>query len=118
MSAEPYDCLTRFMVASRRPRVAPYLVDLLAYDRNGFCICKDFTCHMEPLIVRGITPLQAVAGEMINLPENVPVEDALRCFHIREARMKFADITLKHLYDDQKKKADEARRANPSAREE
>lgn len=88
---ENYDHPLRYHVASRRNGVEPYLVELNAHGGNGCCQCEDFACRMEPLLSRGLSPKQAVQGELIALPDGRDPRDALRCHHIVEARRAFAD---------------------------
>lgn len=85
-----YDGPLRFMVSSRRGN-PPYLCDLASYAGNGRCCCKDFTCRKEPLLREGVTPEQAVKRELAIVPEWGTAADALRCYHIHVARLKFAD---------------------------
>lgn len=59
----------RFMVASRREGVDPYLVDLEEFGGNGQCGCEHFQFRLQPILERGAKPS----------PE-------LQCFHIEQAR--------------------------------
>jgi hypothetical protein len=60
---------TRYYVGSRRANVAPYLVDVTEYKKNGQCTCEDFQFRKKPHLDRGAKPS----------PE-------LRCYHIKCVR--------------------------------
>lgn len=93
-------------VPSRTPREAPYLVELNAYGCNGTCQCKHFATRLEPLLRRGVTPIQAFEQGLAKIPEwSTFADDSLRCWHIHAARLKFADDTIHAIHDAQKKHA-------------
>lgn len=86
-----YDHALRFHVPSRRKNVAPYLIELDAFDGNGVCQCEHFTCRLEEFLKEGIPPAVAVDSGLVEIPLWGTVEDALRCYHIHLARLKLAD---------------------------
>lgn len=109
-----YDGPLRMTVPSRSQNIPPYLVQLDSYGCNGECQCKHFTCRLEQYLKRGVTPQQAVEQGFVEVPEWGTVEDALRCYHIHVARMKFADDVITAIHDANKTHALEAqRRARP-----
>lgn len=101
-NAVKHDDVLRMRVPSRTKGQPPYLVQLDSYGGNGTCQCKHFATRLEPILKRGITPEEAFVGDLVDLPEWSPyVEDALRCFHIITARIKFADDTIRAIKDAQ-----------------
>lgn len=94
-----YDGILRYHVPSRSRNVPPYLVELCDYDGNGTCQCKHFTCRLEPLLRRGITPHAAFEAGLAEVPPWGTVEDCLRCFHIHAARLKFADDVINAIHE-------------------
>lgn len=101
-NVERYDHLLRYHVPSRRRNVAPYLVELDAFNFNGCCQCRHFVCRLEPILARGITPTQAAAGGLADVPTWGTVEDCLRCFHIHVARLRFADDVIHAIAEAQR----------------
>lgn len=95
--AEAYDNVLRYWVPSRTTPGKKYLVQLDSYGANGECECPDFRMNFEKLLKQGVTPEQAVARKLVCLKnkrgETRPKWDALRCFHIIEARAELADLT-------------------------
>ena len=96
--AVPFDAPLRFHVRSRTRAHDTYLVDLAEYQGNGTCQCEDFVMRLEPLLRRGITPAQAVAGKLVRLTnkqgEQKDPADGLRCWHICLARRQFTDDVI------------------------
>lgn len=90
---EVYDHPLRYHVPSRRAAagVAPYLVELDAYDWNGACQCEHFTCRLEHLLKQGLTAEVAFESGLADVPPWGTVEDSLRCFHVHVARLKWVD---------------------------
>lgn len=70
----------RFFVASRRPGVEHYLVDLEEYNFNGWCPCEDFEFRMKPSLERGAAPAPT-----------------LRCWHIKQARRFFCETKMREV---------------------
>lgn len=99
---EVYDGLLRYHVPSRRRNVDPYLVELDAFGFNGCCQCKHFVCVLEPILARGITPEQAHAGGLAEVPPWGTLEDCLRCWHVHAARLKFADDVIQAIAECQR----------------
>lgn len=95
-----HDGPMRMRVPSRTKGQPPYLVQLTSYGCNGTCQCKHFGCRLEPLLKLGISPRQAFEEGRAEIPEWGTVEDALRCFHIHVARLKFADDTIQAISQD------------------
>jgi len=98
---ETYDSILRLHVPSRRVDVAPYLVALDSFAGNGECQCEHFTCRLEPLLRRGITPEIAFESGLAEIPPWGTVEDCLRCYHVHVGRLKFADEWIKVIGDRQ-----------------
>jgi hypothetical protein len=86
-----FDHALRWWVCSHSTPGKEYLVQLDSYGFNGECQCKDFAIRLEPLLSRGITPAEALAGELVTAREDRRPEDALRCHHIVDAYMQFAE---------------------------
>lgn len=87
----PYDDATRYWVPSRTVPGKEYLVQFTSYDVNGECQCKHFEIELLPLIKRGITAADAVAGGLVALKDWQRPEDALRCYHICDGLLAFAE---------------------------
>lgn len=68
----------RFLVRSRRPWLAPYVVDLDEYRFNGSCHCEYFYFRLRPLLDCGVAP-----------------GPTLRCWHINVARQRFLEDHLR-----------------------
>ena len=96
--AVPFDAPLRFHVNSRTDAHVTYVVELDAYAGNGRCACTDFQIRFEPLLRRGMTPAQAVAGKFVRLTnkqgEQKDPADALRCWHLIHARRQFTDDVI------------------------
>lgn len=67
---EPYDHPNRWLIPSRSKEGESYLVDLAAHDFRGECQCKDFVVNFRR-------------------------KPTHRCYHIREARHRFADWAIR-----------------------
>lgn len=89
---EPHDDSMRWRVRSRRARVDPHLVDLVAYGGNGRCSCKDFQTRMEPILRKGLRPEDAVEAGVLEVRGYMAGPwEACRCYHIYRARGALAD---------------------------
>ena len=83
-TVEQWDNPLRWRVpSSTRPRHS-YIVDLSDYGGNGRCLCKDFTIRHEPEIKTG-----------------APASNAHRCKHIKKARVRFCDLMVFAMKQDQ-----------------
>src|SRR5437773_2897511 len=69
--------LLRFHVRSRTDSRVTYIVDLGAYNFCGCCVCSDFQFRKEPKLRVGAEPC-----------------DALRCWHLRQARNYLLDMEV------------------------
>lgn len=98
----------RYLVPSNHTR-DKYVVELDAYDGNGMCSCRHFTCRCEPLLRRGVHPVEAVERGMIKLKEGRRANDALRCIHLMDARSQFVDDVISAIRIQENKRR--ARRA-------
>lgn len=88
--AEPFDDALRWIIPSRTNPHESYVVELDSYAGNGECQCKWFETQFRPLLSRRVTPADAVQAGMVRLKKGEAVEDALRCWHIKEAQKRFA----------------------------
>lgn len=70
----------RFLVASRRPFVDPYLVDLEENRGNGWCACEDFQFRRQPRI-----------------DQAHPLGPETRCWHIKMARQYLVERVIREL---------------------
>lgn len=104
----PYDHCLRYWVWSRTVPGKKYLVQLDSYGANGECQCKNFECEKGPLLKRGITPAVAFEQELVRMKENQRPEDALRCIHIVDAMMQFAEDAARAISNAEKKQAPRA----------
>jgi hypothetical protein len=104
--ANVYDCALRLTVASSSRPHETHLVDLDCYSMNGRCDCEHFTCRLEPLLARQITPEQAVAQGLVKLKKDQRTEDVLRCKHIVEAYRQFACVAARALSHAKKNTAE------------
>jgi hypothetical protein len=101
----PFDHCLRWWVWSRHIKGKKYLVQLDSYPireegrMNGECQCKSFACRLEPLLKAGITPAEAVARRLVKLKENQRPEDALRCPHILDALIAFAEADTRAVHE-------------------
>ena len=93
-----FDSPLRYHVRSRTNPHDTYLVGLSEYNGNGICQCTDYAVRFEPLLRRGITPEQALAGKLVRLTnakgDQKDAADALRCWHIIWARRQFTDDVI------------------------
>ena len=89
-----YDHPLRYLIPSRTNPHDSYVCELDSYSGNGECACPDFLIHFAPLLSRQITTEQALAQKLVKLRENQRPADALRCFHLVEARSQFADDVI------------------------
>lgn len=93
-----YNDALSWKVRSRRKAKDDYVVELGAYNCNGQCFCKDFRVHFEPLLTRGYTPERALKEELVEIRwYQVFAENALRCWHIMDARHQFTTHAIKSL---------------------
>ena len=95
-SAEVYDDALRWLIPSRTNPHESYVVELNDAPGYDVCQCMWFATTLGPLLARGITPQQAVAEGLVKLKKGERVEDALKCWHIREATYRYA-MTCKKL---------------------
>lgn len=86
-----YDHALRWWVPSHTVPGKEYLVELDSYGFNGECQCKDFAVRLEPIVSRGIEPLSALAGGLVEERPGKRPEDALRCHHIIDAMMESSE---------------------------
>lgn len=84
----------------------PHLVDLCEYGFNGQCDCEDFRFRCEPKLSRGI-----------------PVDQSLRCRHLKLAHAYFGAISLRAIWcieqgrrKDKKARVEPVRRVEPPKR--
>lgn len=92
--AEAGDGIT-YRIASRTNPHETYLVSLLDFGGNGSCQCTDFCTRRAPLLSRMVKPEEAIEMKRIKIKAGGDARDALRCFHIVEARRQFCDDLLK-----------------------
>ena len=92
--ATRFDAVLRYHVPSRTRGHETYLVELDAYSGNGCCQCKDFVCNFEPILSRMIKSAEAIDRKLVKVRKGKRPEDALRCWHIVEARAMFADDAI------------------------
>lgn len=101
----PFDHCLRWWVWSRHTKGKKYLVQLDSYPiraegrMNGICTCKNFACRLEPLLKAGVTPAEAVARRLVKLKENQRPEDILRCTHIMDALIAFAEADTRAVHE-------------------
>jgi hypothetical protein len=104
--AENYDCALRYIVPSREKPEETRMVEIDSYDGNGECSCERFEMVLGPLLKRGYTPDRALKEKKVRLVyEGQRPADALRCFHILEARAAFLDDFLKALWKNRRQRA-------------
>jgi hypothetical protein len=88
---EVFDHPLRWFVASYTRPGKSYLVQLDSFGFNGECQCEDFEIRFAPLLLRGITPEEAIAGGLVELRNEARPRDALRCRHIVDAAMEHSE---------------------------
>ena len=93
----------RYVCDSHHRRGVKHLVELDAYNFNGQCSCENFTIKLEPLLKKGYTPARAVAEKKVKLKNKERPQDALRCDHIVDAFMQFAEDAARHISTHEKK---------------
>ena len=98
-SADParvYDNALSWNVPSRETAGVEYHVELADYAHNGRCDCVDFCTRFEKLLSRGYTPERALAEGLVKLRKyhNEDPKNALRCWHIMQARWSLAERTI------------------------
>lgn len=87
--AESYDNALRWIIPSRTDPHESYVVELNDAPGYDVCQCKWFVTTLGPLLKLGYTPERAVAENLVKLKKGERVEDALKCFHIRDANYRF-----------------------------
>lgn len=87
--AEEFDDALRWLIPSRTDPLESYVVELNDAPGYDVCQCKWFVTTLGPILKLGISPEQAVAEGMVKIKKGERVEDALKCFHIREANYRF-----------------------------
>lgn len=87
-TAEIYDSVLRWTVASRTKPGETYVVDLSAYGGEGRCACRDFEQRFEKFLQRGYTPQQVWDDKWITELRDYQLspEDCLSCWHLVNAR--------------------------------
>lgn len=100
------DGILRYKVKSRKTK-DEHTVELDSYDGNGQCSCQDFVFNLERHLRRGLTGRQAFeSGKIEKLrPWQFSPDDALRCFHICEARREFATAIIAGVIKMQREQA-------------
>ena len=107
-----FDSALRYHVASRSQAHEVHLVELDSYAGNGECSCTFFRLKLEPLLLRLVTPEQAVAQRLVRLKPGQREQDALRCWHLVEARSQFATDMLTAILSHEKAHTPAARRTD------
>lgn len=102
--AEVYDEALRWLIPSRSNPHETYLVELCALPGYDVCQCLHFATKLGPLLARGITPERAVADGLVKIKKWERAEQALQCYHIREANYRFGE-TCKRLMCARKKES-------------
>lgn len=112
----PYDEALRFLVPSRTDPHTKYAVELDSYTCNGECVCDDFRFSMEPKLVRGYSGTRAFTEGLVKLRpfQRDDPRNALRCYHIMQARDMFADHAIQSFTAAKKAHPSQAHRAPPS----
>lgn len=87
--AENYDNALRWIIPSRTDPNESYVVELNDAPGYDVCQCKWFVTTLGPLLKLGYTPERAVAEGLVKLKKDERIEDALKCFHIRDANYRF-----------------------------
>lgn len=88
-TAEIYDSILRWTVASRSNPADTYVVDLGAYGGEGRCACKDFSIRFEKFLQKGLTPQLAWDEKWVDQTlrdYQLSPEDCLSCWHLVNAR--------------------------------
>lgn len=91
LTATNCDSPLEYTVPSRTRPGETHKCELSAYRGNGICHCEFFQFKLNPLLMRRISPEQAVCEGKIKLKPGQRIEDALRCAHLLEARATFTD---------------------------
>ena len=99
-----FDSALRYWVWSRHKPGVKYLVEIDAYKFNGICQCESFTFKLEPLLRRGFTAEQVVRDKLVKLKEHQRPEDALRCPHVIDAFMQWAEDAARVVHENAKNK--------------
>jgi hypothetical protein len=102
LTASRFDSALRYHVASRSQAHEVHLVELDSYAGNGECSCTFFRLKLEPLLRRLVTPEQALAQRLVRLKPGQREQDALRCWHLVEARDQFATDMLTAILSHEK----------------
>lgn len=98
---QTFDHCLRYWVWSRTRPGVKYLVQLDSYNFNGICQCEAFQFNLAALLRRGITPAAAVDQGLVKMKERQRPEDALRCPHIVDAFMQFAEDTARIIHENE-----------------
>ena len=87
------DGMLRYTCTSRKDPNKKYVQELDAYNGNGMCSCPDFHFNLEKYLKRGLTGRQAFEQGLIKQlkPYHFRPDDALRCFHLMDARWDLLD---------------------------
>ena len=89
-------------IPSRTDPHVTYKVELDSYSGNGECPCDDFAMRFQKLLCRRITPQQALDQGLVKLRPKQHPEDALRCWHIVDARRRLNDHLIEAFSNAQK----------------
>jgi len=87
--AEEFDDALRWLIPSRTDPHENYVVELNDAPGYDVCQCKWFVTTLGPLLAKGYSPEQAVAEGLVKIKKWERVEDALKCYHIREANYRY-----------------------------
>lgn len=109
--AEVYDDALRWLIPSRTDPNVSYVVELNEAPGYDVCNCMHFQTKLGPLLARGISPETAVAEGLVKLKKDERVEDALKCFHIRDANYRYG-VACKRVMCRARRVADRAAKQN------
>lgn len=93
--AECFDDALRWLIPSRTDPHETYCVELNDAPGYDVCQCKWFVTTLGPILNLGISPEQAVAEGLAKIKKGERVEDALKCFHIRDANYRYGLVCKK-----------------------
>lgn len=113
VTAEVYDDILRWKIPSRTDPHENYVVELNEAPGYDVCQCKWFVTTLGPLLKLGYTPERALAEGLVKIKKCERVSDALRCFHVREARDQFAAACVR-VMSKMKRKQEKAFRHAPT----
>jgi hypothetical protein len=115
--AEVYDDLLRWTVTSRSDPHVSYVCELADYHGQGRCTCTDYQVRFEPLLAQQYTPERALAEGLVKIrPYQVTADNALRCWHIIDARSKLSSAIIKAFTIARQAQGTQAQRANQAGR--